>query len=254
MPFCCPSGQNCERLFADNLEVLDALLNINVFVYEQGSGAKPKWVSDFASLIPKAWFPKLGDLPDPTYAPISNEIIPLMEKKLRKVMKLAAENPVITASEENFISPEFADWISNPADPESLKVAEYIRNGISLKEPSTSFPLTDQSEQFPIEHDICTAYDLLKGTTKAGGYFGPIKYTGQKFVSIKLAGSSEVVTNRLNGAPVFMVKKSKRIMEYAGRLVTDLKRNLLNSDYSFEERTIKYPSFREMVSFSRGRT
>ena len=43
-------------------------------------------------------------------------------------------------------------------------------------------------------------------------------------------------------------------MLYAGRLVTDLKKNLLNFDYSHEECTISFPSFTELAATSRGMT
>lgn len=212
-------------------------------------GSDPEWVTNFRNLIPKALFPKAGDLSTTPETTLYNHM------RLREVMDLAGKNPILRASDKNYIDPKFADWISDDSDPESLEVAEFIRNGITLKTPSQNFPLTDQSGIFPLEHDICTAHDLLKGCTEDGGYFGPIKYTGQKYLTISFTdsdGTPRTVTNKLNGAPIFRVVKSKRKMEYAGRMVTDLKRNLLNSDYSFEERTIKYPSFKEMVSASQG--
>ena len=41
-------------------------------------------------------------------------------------------------------------------------------------------------------------------------------------------------------------------MLYAGRLVTNLTSNLLNADYSFLERTVKFPTFKELAATSRG--
>ena len=130
-----------------------------------------------------------------------------------------------------FVSPQLADFLENEPDPESKEVAEYIRNGITLKEPSQYLPPKENAGTAPREHDICTLNDLFKGNI-SGGYLGPIPYTGQTHAVVHYVGkdgSLKTCVNKLKpDGNIFRVKKSKRLMVYAGRLVTDLSKNLLN--------------------------
>ena len=193
--------------------------------------------------MPKNLFPRLGDLPK------NDETVRMFDVKMREVTKRASQNPRVGPEENAFISPHFADWLECDLDPESAEVADIIRHGLSLKKPSVFAPMCDSAGSAPIQHDICSQNDLLKGIV-SGTYLGPFPYTGQTHVSFDAPDRSGKVVrfvNKINPAPVFRVKKAKKLMEYAGRMVCDLKRNMLNSDYDFAEATISFPRFREII-------
>lgn len=221
-------------------------------MYLSAVAEKPEWATNYYLYVPKDLFPRLRDLPDRAS---SLKSIPKIADRMEKVLAFASLNPVSGPSKNSFISPHLADWLEQEPDPESSEVAEFIRDGIQLKTPSIPYPVTESAGRAPLEHDICTTNDLLKGCSVNAGYLGPIPYTGQTHAVVEVLGADgrkRFYKNKLNGTPVNRVEKRKKRMNYAGRLVTDLKRNLLNADYSFDERTIDFPSFQEQISTSRG--
>lgn len=233
--------------------MIKSSLKPNSFVELSDSGERPYWADNYPSLVPKSLFPKLGDLPiKRADVPLSEETTPLIAHKMEGILDFCSSNPVLAPYKKSFISPELADWLTSHPTHSSLEneeVAEYIKHGITLKTPTNSIPITDSALKSPLEHNTCTISDLLKGCTKNGGYLGPINYTNQTHALISFTdykGRSWVTLNKLNpGLDIFRVKEAKRQMEYAGRLVANMTKNLINDDYSFQERTIDMPSFKD---------
>lgn len=211
----------------------------------EASATPPHWVANYSKYVDKGLFPKLGDLPDPIPDSANlNFTIDWLGKRMDSVLELASKNPVTGPSPDSFVSPQFADWLAHDSEPEAAEVRSFIRDGVQLKPPSFVGPITDSTGTSPPEHDICTINELLKGC--ANGYLGPFNYSGEKFVEVHYTdkfGNPKISRNPIKTGPAFRVIKYKRRMKYAGRLVTDLKRNLLNADYSFEERTVAFPTF-----------
>ena len=178
---------------------------------------------------------------------------------MASVLEFCSKNLVRSPSENSFISPQLGDWLSGHptcSHPENLEVADYIKNGILLKTPSQTIPVKDSALKSPTEHNTCTINDLLKGCSKNGGYLGPFEYTGQTYALVSYTDYNNqnwVSLNKINaGLDVFRVKKEKRLMRYAGRLVANMTKNLMNDDYSFQERTVSMPSFQDQVHTSKG--
>lgn len=202
----------------------------------------------------KGLFPKLGDLPDPIPdAANPKRTLDWLASRMNSVLELASKTPVAGPAPNTFVSPQFSDWLKNDSEPEAAEVRNFIRDGVPLTQPSFIGPITDSAGTSPQEHDTCTVNELLKGCSN--GYLGPFPYSGQKFVEVHytdIFGNPKISRNLIKTGPAFRVIKSKRRMKYAGRLVTDLKRNLLNADYSPEDCTVAFPTFQELASTSRG--
>ena len=119
---------------------------------------------------------------------------------MQGVTEIALQNPRLGPEKNAFISPHFADWLKCDMDPESAEVAELFRHGLSLKKPSVFAPMRDSAGSAPIQHDICSQNDLLKGIV-SGTYLGPFPYTGQTHVSFDAPDKTGNVVrffNRIN--------------------------------------------------------